>query len=500
MLSASRGAPAVACGAGAILPSETMFGVKTRFDSLPVVVAFVSLLLTGLAFLQYRWTGDLSEAERGRMRASLNERATRMARELDREITRAFVGLSVEAEMLRTGDYSAFAERYDRWRALATDPALVKDIYVARAEGGAEAEPLRYSPERRTFEPSAWPPAVAAARDRTPSEGGERRPRPFFGPLELLEDGTPIARMPTPTFERGPRPPWSAGREAVWATSERATSGPRPGAGPGPEGGSVSYGVMRVAGFAVLVFDRDVILSKLLPRLAARHFSEGTESGFDLTVARRDQPEHIIYRSSGPPGGKAEASSGLLELRFEEIGEEELRALGGPFMARAEARRGPGPPDRRGFAGRFFRGPGPEAGGLWVLEVAYRGGSVEALVAAARRRNLAVSFSVLLLLGAATVLAGLGGAPGAAHGRATDGVRGRGVPRAAHSRLGDLLGRARTWRTASSPGPRECTRYGALVRDEGRRLARLIEQILDFAGSYTGRRRLPPRAGGREAR
>jgi two-component system phosphate regulon sensor histidine kinase PhoR len=31
-------------------------------------------------------------------------------------------------------------------------------------------------------------------------------------------------------------------------------------------------------------------------------------------------------------------------------------------------------------------------------------------------------------------------------------------------------------------------RYGALVRDEGRRLARLIEQVLDFAGTYTGRR------------
>ncbi|HEY5908828.1 MAG TPA: hypothetical protein VIZ31_12355, partial [Vicinamibacteria bacterium] len=345
-----------------------MFGVKTRFDSLPVVVAFVSLLLTGLAFLQYRWTGELSEAERGRMRASLNERATRMARELDREITRAFVGLSVDTEMLRSGDHSAFAERYDRWRALAIDPALVKEIFVVRAEGGAEAEPLRYSPERRTFEPSALPPAIAAAR--TPSEGGERRPRPFFGPLELLEDGTPIARMPTPSFERGPRPPWGGGREAAWATSGRASSGvisgrassgPRTGTGPGPEGPpSLSFGVMRVAGFAVLVFDRDVILSKLLPRLAARHFPEGTESGFDLTVARRDQPEHIIYRSAGPPGGKAEASSGLLELRFEEIGEEELRALGGPFVARADARRGPGPPDRRGFAGRFFRGPGPE--------------------------------------------------------------------------------------------------------------------------------------------
>jgi signal transduction histidine kinase len=30
--------------------------------------------------------------------------------------------------------------------------------------------------------------------------------------------------------------------------------------------------------------------------------------------------------------------------------------------------------------------------------------------------------------------------------------------------------------------------YGTLVRDEGRRLARLVEQVLDFAGTYTGSR------------
>jgi two-component system sensor histidine kinase SenX3 len=31
-------------------------------------------------------------------------------------------------------------------------------------------------------------------------------------------------------------------------------------------------------------------------------------------------------------------------------------------------------------------------------------------------------------------------------------------------------------------------RYGSLVRDEGRRLARLVEQVLDFAGTYSGKR------------
>ena len=30
--------------------------------------------------------------------------------------------------------------------------------------------------------------------------------------------------------------------------------------------------------------------------------------------------------------------------------------------------------------------------------------------------------------------------------------------------------------------------YGRVVRDEARRLAEMVEQVLDFAGSYAGRR------------
>ena len=49
-----------------------------------LLVAFVLVL----AVLQYRWTGQISEAERERMRASLNSSVRRFAEELDDEIAR----------------------------------------------------------------------------------------------------------------------------------------------------------------------------------------------------------------------------------------------------------------------------------------------------------------------------------------------------------------------------------------------------------------------------
>src|SRR6185369_2903308 len=57
---------------------------------------------------------------------------------------------------------------------------------------------------------------------------------------------------------------------------------------------------------------------------------------------------------------------------------------------------------RRGRGGRGFgdpgRGPGGPVPGRWELSVRHRSGSLEAVVARARQRNLAVSGGVLLLI------------------------------------------------------------------------------------------------------
>lgn len=454
-----------------------MYGVKTRFDSLPAVVAFVSALLLGLGFLQYRWTGELSEAERARMRASLRERASQMARDLDREVTRAFLWLQVDATAMESGGDGRFAERYDRWRERSALPGIVTAVYFARAEGGLESDaPLRYSPERRTFEPAKWPTAIATARDLARAEGGGGRlPRGgWFGPLDLLPDGTPIGLMPGPRFGGGP----SAAEAPGFGVDPRRPSRRVP--------APPSFGLVRLIGVSVIVFDRDAIASGLLPRLARRHFPEGTDPGFDLRVLRRDRPKEVIYQSAAGDVRGAEASVGLLELRFEDASEEDLRAHGGPFVARTDTRRVM--PERRGFPGRMMRGRGRgEDAGLWVLQVAYRDGSVEALVAAARRRNLAVSFSVLLLLGAATVLL----ASAARRARRLSERQMEFVATVSHelrTPVSVICSAGENLADGVVSDREGVVRYGALVRDEGRRLARLLEQVLDFAGSYTGRR------------
>jgi len=119
--------------------------------------------------------------------------------------------------------------------------------------------------------------------------------------------------------------------------------------------------------------------------------------------------------------------------------------------------------------------------------VTHRAGSVDQVVAAARRRNLAVSAGILALLAASVVLV------------VASAQRAR---RLADRQLEFVAGVSHELRTPvaviCSAGEnladgvvedRDTVRqYGRVVRDEGRRLAEMVEQVLDFAGTYSGRR------------
>src|SRR5262249_3547288 len=123
----------------------------------------VAVLLGLLGSLQYRWLGEVSEAEEARLRAAARGRAEPVARDLDRELTRAFLLLQVDAASLADAHAGTFAERYARWKSGAAHPALVKDVLVA----GVGSERLRrFDPETSAFADAEWPKELAIVRER----------------------------------------------------------------------------------------------------------------------------------------------------------------------------------------------------------------------------------------------------------------------------------------------------------------------------------------------
>src|SRR5512141_2120247 len=131
--------------------------MRGRFRVPLFVVAGALLgLIVLLATLQYRWLGQISSAERDRMRASLGTRTAEFAHEFDGEMTRAYLLFQVEPPQAGENLAARMAARHDRWQATARFPRMIKDVYFVEAST-EPAKLQRYDPAGRFLEPVEWP-------------------------------------------------------------------------------------------------------------------------------------------------------------------------------------------------------------------------------------------------------------------------------------------------------------------------------------------------------
>jgi signal transduction histidine kinase len=390
-------------------------------------------LLAALATLQYRWLGQVSEADAARLRAGALSRAEQFARDFDREATLAFLWLQVPAGAARAQEVPAFADRHARWQRTAAFPGLVRDVWLVEGE-----TLFRFVPAARAFERADWPSALAPLRSRR-------------WPFQIIHEEVPAIVAPVPSLE-------------LVRTSLR---------------GEARF---RLAGLSVIRLDLDHVRDEVLPALARRHFG-GADGDYSLRVESAGDRGRAVYLSdpgSLGSGGSGDASVALLDVRLDLASREDLDLLSASSTNEGAEMR---------HVGWLRRGVAPRRtdNGRWRLVVTHRAGSVDAVVAAARRRNLAISGGVLALLAASAVLT------------AVSAQRARGL---AHRQIEFVASVSHELRTPvaviCSAGDNlaegvvsdaeTMKQYGRLVRSEGRRLAEMVEQVLDYAGTYAGRR------------
>jgi signal transduction histidine kinase len=453
--------------------------------SVPSAVAATLVLLGLLASLQYRWAGELSAAENARLRSEARNHAEALSREFDLEVTRAFIGLQLGGEALARGDFSSYAERYETWRRSTAYSSLVKDVLLVEPAGDALAL-RRYVAARGEFEPAQWSAALEPVRRRVtelaqPRERGPGPPPPgrAFGPiieevpaLVLFgfggearftaraaappESGTVEVRRGVWNFRRGdgpPPPPLPSGFPGVRV--ERR----------GPE---LRFEILRPRDVMVVILDADVIRNRFLPALAERHFAGADGLDYDLTVVRQEDRGHVVWQSrpEGPSRERPDAAAGLLDLRFEELQTGEFRRMGG---LRAHT----------------------EDTGAWRLLVSHRAGPLETVVAAARRRNLAVGFGILLLLGASVALVVVS----SQRARRLGEQQMEFVAAVSHelrTPVAAICSTSENLRDGLIDDPAQVRSYGTAIHAEGRRLAEMVERVLEFAGTTRARPAAPP--------
>ena len=115
------------------------------------------VLLPGIAILQYRWIGQVGDAERERGARVLQHATAGLTQDVDHELVKAFVGLSVDGTSLKSNDWTAYVEREAAWRKAATAPRMVRDVLLV--DKGPDGLRLRrWSSDDRRFENAEWTP------------------------------------------------------------------------------------------------------------------------------------------------------------------------------------------------------------------------------------------------------------------------------------------------------------------------------------------------------
>jgi signal transduction histidine kinase len=127
---------------------------------------------------------------------------------------------------------------------------------------------------------------------------------------------------------------------------------------------------------------------------------------------------------------------------------------------------------------------GREQGG-WELRLRYRSGSLDAIVAQSRRRNLAIGLGVLALLAASFVLVI------AAAQRQQRLARQQmefvaAVSHELRTPLAVICSAGENLSDGVVADTQQVRRYGALIETEGRRLGDMVERVLQFAGIGSG--------------
>jgi signal transduction histidine kinase/type II secretory pathway pseudopilin PulG len=453
----------IAFSAKGIYPANMASPAKRASLGIALVAA-LAVVLALLAVLQYRWSLEISRAERTHIEASLNTSVNQFRQEFYRELTQVSTAFHSDPAAEPDDFWSSYAERYQAWTRTASHPDLVAGVFVWQAgppTPGNAPRLLQLRPADGQFEPVDWPASLAGLRaGMQPPE-----PRTFAWGAWTLEERIPALVRPIFNFSGPRRRP---------GTGPRGEMGARQAQPPAPP---------NLLGFAIVELNR-AALDRLLGELAQRYFAGPDGFIYNVVVVSGAADNSVVYRSD-PQLTAASLNPPDARAALVPATPAENRAIEGmPPRDLSATRRRPG----RGGGG-FARTRGaiilPSAAEPpWQLLARHKGGSLESVVAADRRRNLLLSFGVLLLLAVSMALIIL------STQRARRLARLQmefvaGVSHELRTPVAVICSAADNLAEGFVGGKDQVKEYGALIRNEGRRLAGMIEQILRFAAGQS---------------
>jgi signal transduction histidine kinase len=400
----------------------------TRPSGLTLLVVALLLLLPALAVLQYRWVGQVSDAERERMHRNLQVAAVQFREAFDYEIARAVNSLRPDAATVRDRAWDSYADRYAMWADTTEHPGIVANVFILERDAG-DLRVRRWNSARHSFDATEWLPVLTPWRERL-----EQAMRAFT-------TGDPVAPVAAPDDP-----------------SLLFTLLLNPGARPSePQ----TVPARMLFGFTVVQLDMNYVRDVLLPAMVERHFMTTGAEGYRVAIVHESNPGDVVYASE--PGVSIGARSADVVEPLHIAFRDPLT-----FIARGSN------------AGLNDAQRTSDQGG-WALLVQHQRGSLEAAVAGVRRRNLGISFGVLMLLTVSIVVLAVSSRR-AEHLARQQMEFVAGVSHELRTPVAVIRSAAENLSHGVVGSGDRVKQYGQVIEAEASRLDEMVEQVLHYAG------------------
>lgn len=456
-----------------------------------VTVPALVLVLATLAVLQYRWSGQISAATREQMQSNLQTSLMGFRMDLARELGAVAVELRAAAGDSNNVRPADLSEQFRHWQATAQHPGLVEHIYVWKRTPSDRL--LELDSSRDQMEAVEWPASFEkmhqhlAEANFVVNRSGMRahfaRPKDHKDHIitgHHTLDGFGSARS---KVSREESPPFWMVDEDIPALAYPLL--PRPSENQPPA----------VPDWLIVQVNTGVLAKEVFPELAQKYFRG--RSGMDYHVAVLAGKDRVLYSSDG---------------QFNTLGtgsvDDQINLLGSPFrrnsndgppggglgfigMMRGPAVARPVAPDDRRATGQerlphLEPFPYSSEDGYWRVAVKHQRGSLEAAVAGLHRRNLMISYGVLVLLALTMTLVVIASQrTRRLAALQMDFVAG--VSHELRTPLAVISSAAENIAHGVVSDQQQVTRYGASILKQARQLRLLVEEVLVFAATQQKR-------------
>jgi len=399
---------------------------KRSVMELAAILGMVAVVCT-LALLQYRWTAEIGRSEQQRLKGTLTTDVRGFAQEFSYDFERLCETHEIDPQTHAENLEARVIRQHEEWTRMASRPDLLAGLMIWKTEAPhSTLESL--DPSRKRFVELAWPRQLASLQRYLQEQAGQINAREIGDREALYYPWTFQGETPAlirPIFQVQ-----------------------------GPDGD------VQLRGFLVLELDMEFLQQQYVPDMVVRHFGELGLTSFHVEVRTNKAPYGTIYTSNANLNLSATAPDAQINL-FDAVTEEARR---------------------RGNAPLQMAGDGEQ----WQLVVQDPAGSVDVDVAQWRRRNLAVSFGLLGLLAGTTVLL-FSVARRAERLAKLQMEFVAGVSHELCTPLAVINSAAENIVDGVVEGPAQVQEYGAMIREQGRRLERLVDEVLLFAAGRFGK-------------